>query len=285
VFRRVIKEPLVHFAALALIIFAVYFALAPDSDLPAVGKITVTQAKIEQMAVIYTKIWQRPPDPSELKGLIDDYVKEEIYVREALALGLDKDDTVIRSRLRQKMEFMSDSVADQIVPTDADLEAYLKAHPELFAIDPMTGFQQIYLNPDKHGNHIGPDAQAILATLQGNPAADLATLGDASLLPSDMPASTSTGIAQTFGADFAAVVAKAEQGKWFGPVASGFGQHLVRVTERKPGRLPALAEVRDAVLREWSNQRRTDLAAAQVNGLLKRYQVTIETVPAAGVTP
>ena len=281
-FRRLLREPLIHFAALALLIFAAYFALTPRSHQTRAEGITVTAAKIDQLAAVFARTWQRPPSPEELKGLIDDHVKEEIYVREALTLGLDRDDTVIRRRLRQKMEFMTDADVDALIPSDAELAAYLARHPERFAFDPLIAFKQVFLSPDRRGDAITADADTLLERARADPAADLAMLGDASLLPAEMPPSTQASISGVFGPDFADAVARAEPGAWTGPVVSAFGLHLVQVTERRPGRAPQLAEIRDAVLREWSNDQRVVLEDQRVKAMLDRYRVTIETVPAAG---
>jgi hypothetical protein len=282
-FGRALKEPLIHFAALALAIFGAYYLLKPSRGESSADQIVVTAPKIGQLAAVFAKTWQRPPMPQELKGLIDDDVKEEIYVREALALGLDKDDTVIRRRLRQKMEFLNDADADALTPSEADLQAYLMAHADKFALDPAAAFQQVFLNPDQHRDTIAQDADAILQTLRANPSLDSTTLGDVSLLPSEMPLTDKATIDKTFGPEFAEAVSKAETGQWTGPLASSFGLHVVRITETKPGRLPALGEVHDALAREWSNEKRKQLEDARLNGLLKRYRVTIETAPLAGV--
>ena len=284
-FDRLLREPLVHFAGLALIIFASYYALTPHAGGSGDNVIVVTAPKIEQMAAIFAKTWQRPPSAEELKGLIDDYVKEEIYVREALALGLDRDDTVIRRRLQQKMEFLTDLGVDRLSPTDADLEAYLKAHQAAFEIDALIGFEQIFFNPEKHGDRIEADAAAALKSLVANPATEPGTLGDATLLPANLPPTSVSSIGETFGSDFADAVSRIEPGTWSGPIASSYGLHLVRVSERNPGRLPPLSEVRSAVLREWSNERRHKIADAEIDALLKRYKVRIESRQPGGAAP
>jgi hypothetical protein len=281
-FGRLLKEPLVHFLAFALIVFAAYHILAPSADGGRSGRIVVTAAKVEQIASRFAQIWQRPPAAQELKGLIDEEVKEEIYVREAIALGLDKDDTVIRRRLRQKMELLSDAGADALSPTEAELEAYLKSHPETFAVDPAISFQQIFLNPQRQGAAIEQTAESILNTLKANPEIEAATLGDASLLPIEMPLTSLKSIGHVFGSEFADAIGKAKEGLWIGPIASGFGLHIVRVSEHQEGRVPALTEVRDAVLREWSNDKRKQLESERLAALLSRYEVTVEGVPAAG---
>ena len=276
--RSISKEPLTHFLVLALAIFALYGALNRSSA-PRAGEIVITVPKIEQLAGLFAKTWQRPPTPSEMKGLIDDFVKEEIFYREALALGLDKDDTVIRRRLRLKMEFMSSAAAEAALATDADLEAYLKANPGKFEIDAMVAFQQIFLNPEKRGEKAGEDAAAVLETLRSNPSADPSTLGDATLLPPELPLTSGASISQTFGADFAAAVSNTAPGAWTGPIKSSFGLHLIHVSAHNPGRVPALTEVRDAVAREWSNEKRKVLEEQHLAELLKRYTIKIEAQP------
>lgn len=282
--KRLVKEPLVHFLLLAVVIFAVY-GLINREWIAAPDRIVVTTAKIEQLVSVFAKTWQRPPTAEELKGLIDDYVKEEIYVREASALGLDKDDTVIRRRLRLKMEFLNEVAADALAPTDAELEAYLQANAGAFEIDPMLAFQQVFLSPDRHGDKIDQDAASILEVLLTSPTTDPASLGDSSLLPTELSLTTKTSIGQTFGADFADALDKAALAQWTGPIKSAYGLHLIRVLERKPGRLPALDEVRDAVAREWANARRKELEDRRFEELLKNYEVTIESLAGSSANP
>jgi hypothetical protein len=186
---RVLREPLTHFIGLALAIFLLYGVVSRSAE-PKADEIIVTSAKIEQLGSLFTKTWQRPPSAQELKGLIDDYVKEEIYNREALLLGLDRDDTVIRRRLRQKMEFLVDAEVDAMAPTDAQLEVYLKANADQFRIEPMMAFEQIYLSPAKRGDRIDADARGMLDQVRGNPQVDPARLGDQTLLPSMLSLAT-----------------------------------------------------------------------------------------------
>ena len=276
--RYLFKEPLVHFLALAVVIFGAYGVLN-RSDSVTAGRIAVTQARIEQMASLFARTWQRPPTPSELKGLVDDYVKEEIFYREALAIGLERDDTVIRRRLRQKFEFLSEAEVEALKPTDAELEGYLQANPGKFEIGPAVAFRQIYLNPERRDGKADADAASILETLRSDPSSDPASLGDTTLLPSELGISSQASIGQTFGMEFADAITKVPPGAWAGPIKSGLGLHLVRVSEMKPGRAPQLAEVREAVAREWTNEKRKTLADRRLAELLNNYEVTIESEP------
>ncbi|WP_419695548.1 peptidyl-prolyl cis-trans isomerase [Mesorhizobium muleiense] len=281
--KSLLREPLFHFLAFALAIFAVYgIAAGGEAKLDS---IVVTAPKIEQMATLFAKSWRRPPTLEELKGLVDDHVKEEILVREALKLGLDKDDTIVRRRLRQKMEFMNAPNVDELTPTAAELEAYLKANPATFEIEPLLAFQQIFLNPQQHGDAIEQNASGIIQVLMSQPAADYASFGDPSLLPSELPLAGKTRIGEIFGADFAELLDKATPGQWTGPVTSGFGLHLIRVSERVPGRAPALDEVRDAVTGEWTTAKRKDIEDRQFGELMKRYTVSFESATVTEASP
>jgi len=274
---RVLREPLIHFLGLALAIFLLY-GFVGRSPAPEAGEIVVTTGKIEQLSGLFAKTWHRLPTPQELKGLIDEYVKEEIYSREAIALGLDTDDTVIRRRLRQKMEFVTDAEVGALTPTDAELDAHLKAHADRFRIEPVMAFQQIYLNPASRGDGLASDAQAMLAQLRASPETDPTTLGDQTLLPLALPATGQASIEQTFGGGFADELSKVPVKEWTGPVTSSFGIHLVRVSDRTDARNPVLAEVCEAVARDWTTTKRKAFEQDRLDSLLKRYRVKIESV-------
>lgn len=277
--KRILKEPLMHFLLLGAGLFVAYSLISRPGSGGAPGKIVVTAGQVEHLAAAFAKTWQRPPTDEELKSLIDDWVREEIATREAMALGLDKDDSVIRRRLRQKLEFVSDDIAAQTEPTDSDLISYVKAHPESFRIEPRFTFSQVYLDPGKHGKNLARDAARLLARLsQAGDNNDLSALGDSFLLDSNFSAVSASEVAQQFGEEFAAKLGNLSPGRWQGPVESGYGVHLVLITERTEARLPALADVRDAARREWANARRLEGNEKFYQHLLKRYSVTIEAL-------
>lgn len=273
--RRLLKEPLAHFLVLALAIFALYGAL-DRSDEPRADEIVVTGAKIEQLAGLFAKTWQRPPTASEIKDLIDDHVKEEILYREAIALGLDKDDTVIRRRLRLKMEFLSQAQAENATPSEAELEAFLKSNPNRFQIDPTLAFRQVYFSPERRGETIEQEVASVLETLRARPDTNPSMLGDPTTLPTELPLTRRASIGQIFGGAFAEAIARTPSGAWTGPLKSSFGLHLVHVDESKPGRPAALPEVRAGVAQEWANERRREAEEAQLAERLKRHRVRIE---------
>jgi len=229
------------------------------------------------LAQNFATTWMRPPTAQEIGGLIDDYIAEEIYYREAIAMGLDQDDTVIRRRLRQKMEFISEAAADAVEPTDAQLQAYLDGHPDKFALPALLTFQQVLLSSERRGELARADAEKLLAELQaGRGPADPAQAGDPTMLPPSMEQATPQEIANTFGEAFSADVESAPVGQWTGPFESAYGLHLVRVATRTPAKQPTLAEIRPSVLREWQAAQRQQVNDAFYDSLRGKYDVRYE---------
>jgi hypothetical protein len=280
--KKLVREPLVHFLILgALLLFASNLMNKRTSG--DTRKIVITPGQIEHLEDGFARAHQRPPDADELKGLIRDYLREEVYYREALALGLDRDDVPIRQRLRTKMEFISEDVAAQVQPTDVQLQQYLNAHPEKFRIDQHFTFEQVYLDPSRRGRHLTADAQEMLAKLNKLGAgADISAMGDPFLLDGITDDVASRDVARDFGEKFAAALAGLQIGGWQGPIESGLGMHLVLVSKRTDGRLPELNEVNSAVRREWANDYRIEANEKFYEWLLKHYTVLVE-LPAPAV--
>ena len=274
--KRILREPLLHFLLLGTAIFAAYSLVSKHTGSEP-GKIVISAGQVAAMVEGFTRTWRRPPTNAEIEGLIRDRVQEEVYCREALALGLDKDDTIIRRRLRQKIEFVTDDVTALAEPTDDELSAYLKAHADMFRVQRQFTFSQVYLNPERHGENLVRDTEQLLAQLQqAGDQADLSELGDSFLLEHKFQSLPASEIVKQFGEKFATKLGELSPGQWHGPVESGYGVHLVWISERTEGRLPALLEVRDAVRREWANARRLEANEKFYQELLKRYVVTIE---------
>jgi len=273
---RFLREPLLHFLVLGAGLFILFnFADKGESERP--DEIVVTAGQIEHLADTFTRTWQRPPTRQELHGLIQDYILEEVLYREAMSIGLDQDDSIIRRRLRQKMEFISEDLAAQMEPTDEELQDYLVKHPEKFRDKDRITFSHIYLNPDRRGNSLKADVENTLAKLNTpGTKTDIATLGDGFLLEHDFESATETEINKSFGEKFAEQLSQLEPSKWHGPIESGYGVHLVFIEERSEGRVPPFSEVRDVVKREWENDRRLEANKQFYQGLLKHYTVVIE---------
>jgi len=273
--RNLLREPLVHFLLLGALIFGAFKIISSETIEP--GKILITQGRIESLEIAFSRTWRRPPTASELEGLIRDYVREEVFAREAVTLGLDKDDTIIRRRLRQKLEFVSEDVTAYAEPTDEQLRAYLNEHPDAFRGDRRFTFSQVYLNPQRRGATLDRDAAQMLAQLRRfGSKADIAALGDSLMLENEFKALPASEAVKQFGEKFAAKLGEMPAGQWQGPIESGFGVHLVLLSERSDGFVPALEDVRAAVRREWTNARRMEANEKFYQILRQRYVVTIE---------
>ncbi|MCB2088771.1 MAG: peptidylprolyl isomerase [Sphingomonadaceae bacterium] len=240
--RAWLRDPLTHFLLAGFLVFA-FFQLRGEPVDPASRTIEVTREQQAQLAVQWEQTMQRPPTDAELDLLTEQWIREEVLYREALRLGLDVDDAVIRRRLVQKMDFIAASQAETAVASDADLEAWLKAHPERFSSDPRYTLDQLWFEQES-------SAQAALAQLRGG--ADWKQLGERISLPPSLADTNRIALAGQFGQDFAKRLDALEPGtQWQGPVPSGFGYHLVRLTSRSAGKVPPLAEIREAVAADW----------------------------------
>jgi len=276
--RLIIREPLVHFALLGSLLFGIY-AWVDSEQVRPVDEIVVTEGQIEQLVVGFSRTWQRPPTQEELRGLIEDRIREEVLYREALAMGLDRDDTIVRRRMRQKLEFLTGDLASELtVPTEDDLGAYLNQRADTYRTEPKVSFEHISFSHDRRGESGKADAAAALVELNVKNGAALAldALGDATLLPVDFHLSTKSEVARMFGEAFAEQLLEVGTGRWSGPIESVYGFHLVRIRDRIPGSVPELANVRDAVLRDFLAERRSLALEAAYAKLRQRYIVIVK---------
>jgi hypothetical protein len=274
--KKLWREPLVHFLLIGAGLFLA-FDLTQDKRPDAASRILVDPSQVEQLSAQFKRTWLRPPTEAEVAGLIESYVRDEVYYREALAMGLDQDDPQVRRRMRLKLEFLLEDLTAAEPPGDEVLDAYLQQHPDRFRIEPTLTVRQVYLNPDRRPDLEG-DAERILAELRAGVAPD--AFGDRSMLPDEQTAVSATEVARAFGKTFAQEVMALEPGTWSGPLYSGLGAHLVLVTDRRAGRLPALAEVRAEVEREYLAQRRQQLKDLAYRKLREGYEVIIEPATA-----
>jgi hypothetical protein len=274
---QMLREPLAHFLVLGAALFLLFGTInRHGGSEPA--NIVVSQAQINHLATGFARTWRRPPTAEELEGLVRDYIREEVYYREAIALGLDRDDAVIRRRLQQKLEFVSEDVASLAEPTDADLRAYLLAHGEKFRTDERFTFSHVYLDPQRHQASISRDAADLLAKVKkAGTKADLSAIGDSFLLADHFEGIPRREVATLFGDKFAVALDDLALGEWQGPVESGYGVHLVHLSARTALREPALDDVRDNVRREWANAQRQQANEAFFQKLLSRYAVIVES--------
>lgn len=274
---RLLQEPLFHFFVFGGLIFLIYAAVSGPVSGP-VEVIVVGPERIKQLTARFEAVWRRPPGDDELRGLIDDFVREEIYYREGLALGLDRNDTIIRRRLRQKMEFLTDTGADLLEPAAGELETHLAANAQIFLRPARLAFEQVFL-----GEHpLEGSIEVSLNALRSDPESDPSAWSKRTLLPARLELSPPDVVDGTFGNGFFERLAELPTGEWGGPVSSAYGMHLVRINELEPARMPALEEVRDAVLRDWKTRKAQELRELHYASLKQRYRVEIRDTNAPG---
>lgn len=236
------REPLLHFLLIGLLLFLVLGR--SGSGHPEGYSIRIDEDQIARLAANWERTWQRPPNAEELDRIVDNHVREEIYFREALRLGLDEDDIVIRRRLRTKMEFLTRGSIESEAPDDSVLQQWLDDHPETYAADAVMSFDQIYLGEDGAAE----DVRAALDT-----GANPQQLGTSTRLPFSMTDASRSDVERQFGEAFAGAIDADQIGEWQGPVQSGFGGHLVRLRAYDPGEAPSLDDVRQRVENDWRN--------------------------------
>lgn len=264
--KPLLREPLVHFllAGLAVFLFSAWRGEEVD---PASRTITIDEEQVSRLVASWQQTWQRPPTQSEIDGLIRDHVKGEIYYREAKRLGLDEDDTVIRRRLRAKMEFLAAAQVENATPDDATLQKWLDRNPARYTANAAYSFDQIYLG---QGEDTAARVQADLAA-----GSDWRKLGETISLPRSLDNAPQGEVARDFGEGFAEALAKAKIGQWTGPIQSGFGAHLVRIRALKTPDKPKLSDVRQAVENDWRASTIKAREAAAYQALLDGYTIKI----------
>jgi hypothetical protein len=259
---------------LGALLFWLYGALNRGA-LDAPSEIVVDRARVESITAQFQRTWQRPPTAQEMQGLIDSWVREEVFYREGLALRLDRDDPVVRRRVGQKLTAMAD-VQTPVEASEAELQAWLVAHPDDYRMEPRYQLRQVYFNPERHGERLEAEVAAARTALEHG---SKAALGDVTMLPDALDAATASEVARVFGQEFAEAIAALPVGGWQGPIVSGYGVHLVEINAREPGRIPTLAEVRVAVERDLLRARAEQSGEAFYQSLRQRYSVRIESGP------
>lgn len=267
----ILREPLVHFLLIGLALFVLYGRVASEGA--DSRSIEVSSARADELVRQFQGVWHRPPTASELQGLVDSYVHDEVMYREGVAMGLDTDDPVIKRRIRQKLDVISEEIGDQQAPTDAELNAYLAKNADAFRQPPILSFQQVFFSGDAPAAEVERQSLDALAAL--NKGAAPASVGQATLLPAAVSAMPADLVGREFGEEFAKRLESLPLNVWLGPIASGMGAHLIRITERKPAQLPPLTDIRPKVLREWENDRRERNRAEVYRNMLKNYTVVI----------
>jgi len=265
---------LVHFLLLGALIFVAYGWLnryQQQSD-----EIVVTRGQQEHLANIFARTWQRPPTAEEFKALVDDFVRQEVAYREGSAMGLVEGDTVIRRRVRQKLELLADEMVSMSEPSDEEMVEYLEENEDQFMLEPRLDLRQVYVSRDRRGSAAQADALEKLEILRHNADVDWTAIGDPLPIPAEFDDIDLSQLERQFGSRFAQQLARVERGAWTGPVESGFGLHLVFVDDFVPARTPGLDEVRQRVRTEWFAERRQAATDQLYERLAEKYSIEVE---------
>ncbi|MGA8052359.1 MAG: peptidylprolyl isomerase [Burkholderiales bacterium] len=278
--KRLLREPLVHFLLIGAVLFGLYSVT--QSGRPATSKeIRLSLDEIAQLTLLYQSQWRRPPTPQELERMVENKVQQEVLYREALAMGLDKDDEIVKRRMAQKMQFLAEDVAAAREPTTAELRSWFEKNSAKFAQPPRLSFRHLYFSPDRRGARARDDAEQALAKLGGQPvdAKIASSLADPFMFQDYYRDRAPDYLAKEFGPQFAVAVAKLPPGSWQGPIESGFGWHLVFVDTVIPGRVPAFEEVEPDIRTAWLGEQKALAWEKAYKKMRANYTVLLPAPP------
>jgi len=276
---KLLREPLLHFLFIGTAIYVLFAVFAEPSQEADDDTLVVSAGEIEWMQTSWQQRWNRPPTEEELDGLIQQYIRETVLYREALTMGLNQHDQVIRRRLAQKLEFLAKDLVALTPPTEEELQAYFATHQDRYREPPLYTFTQVFVDPDKRGDATLADAEKIKATLiaQGEAIEDPGALGDGFMLQSYFPEKDPTEIQKAFGSGFAESLIGLAPGQWHGPVLSGYGTHVVYVSHVSEPPALDFEEARERVTEDWKMDKSEELNEAFYASLRERYTIVIES--------
>jgi peptidyl-prolyl cis-trans isomerase C len=285
--RRWLREPLLHVLLIGLALFAVYGALNPGAgQRQDANRIVITEDDLAQIQVAWMAQWRRPPTPEEMRGLVDGKIREEILSREAMALGLDKDDTIVKRRMAQKMDFLMEDVSALREPPDDELRLWFERNAQRFALPGLVSFRHLYFSSDLRGERTRDAAVDALQKLAGKPddPPNLEGLADPFMFQEFYADRSVDQVAGIFGTKFAQALFELEEGKWQGPIESGLGWHLVWIDSMTPSRIPAFEEAEATVKSEWIDEQRATSKRKMFESMIARYQIVLPAASTATTT-
>ena len=277
---RLLKEPLLHFILAAAAIYLLFglFGESESEEAADANTIVITQGEVDWLTATWQSRWNRLPTEAELKGLIDQYLRETVLYREALSMGLDKDDTIIRRRLAQKLEFLAQDLIQPEPPTDDELKKYFEENIDNYQAPDLITFTHVFLDPDKRDATTLEDAKALKKKLieENQDPVEIKDLGDPFMLQRYYPERDESELAKLFGGEFARSLMELETGQWQGPVLSGYGVHIVYVHDRRTFPPPTFEQVAQQVQEDRMSEKRAEMNEEYIDSLLNRYTVVIE---------
>lgn len=280
--KRWLREPLLHFLLIGLVLFGLYaYKNRGRSGSQSPSQIVLSLDELATMEAYFESQWHRRPTPQEFQAMVEDKVKEEVLYREGLVMGLDKDDTIVKRRMAQKVQFLAEDVATAHEPSTAELKTWFEKNTEKFALPSRYSFRHIYFSPDKRGRNAHDDAAKALARIGGQPedSALITPVADRFMFQNYYSDRTPGAIAKEFGPQFAVALEKVKPGSWQGPIESGFGWHLVFVDTVIPGRVPAFEEAESEVKTAWLGEQKAQAREKAYKSLRSKYTVLLPAPP------
>ncbi len=274
VLATAVREPLVHFLLIGLALFAIYGWMNRGTRANANYQIVLTLDDLKQLDVSFVSQWRRQPTPEEFRGLVESFIRQEVLYREGLAMGLDKDDTIVKRRMAQKMEFLSEDMAAH-EPTTQELKEWFAKHSQRFSLPNRVTFRHLFFGFDRRGQKAQIDADTALAKITGKPEdSPLAkSLADPFMFQDYYADRAPDQLAKEFGPNFASAIFKLRPGSWQGSVESGYGWHLVWIESIVPGRVPAFEEVEPDVKTSWVADQKVEQWRAAYAKMRANYEV------------
>ena len=277
--RGIFKNPAVHIVLLGVIVGIALLVAKGPPVADASRRVVVTGADLLQQRAAFMRTWRREPTAEELRGALEQHIRQEVLYREALARGYDRDDLVVRRAMQQKMEFLAASQALQEPPTEEEIEAFFALRKERYRLPAVLSFAQVYVSPDRRGAGAEQAAIDLLAKLRSEDPdpADVASWGDPIMLETSSTEQTEREVSATFGEVFAEAVVRLPVGQWQGPVSSGYGLHLVKVLKREESRIPDWREVSARVINDMEFEARTAARDQLYQEIAQNYEVVLDS--------
>jgi peptidyl-prolyl cis-trans isomerase C len=281
VFKRALREPLVHFLLIGVALFGIYSFMNRGQSGNVNHQIVLSLDDIRQLDISFVSQWHRQPTQEEFNGLVEGFIRQEILYREGLAMGLDKDDMIVKRRMAQKMEFLSEDVAAAHEPTTEELENWYAKNSQRFALADRASFRHLFFSFDRRGQNAQHDAEKALLKIAGKPenSAAAQALADPFMFQDYYGDRAPDQLAKEFGPTFAQGLFLLRPGMWQGPIESGYGWHLVWIESIVPGRVPALEEVEPDVKTAWLATQKAEAWQKAYAQMRSRYDVLIPKVP------
>jgi peptidyl-prolyl cis-trans isomerase C len=276
---RLLREPLVHFLVVGIVLIGAYRVLHPDPQQGDDGtrRIEITQDDLRQLAVVWLAQGHAAPTPQQMRALVEQKITSEVLYREAIALGLNRDDEIIKRRLAQKMDFLVADVAAMVPPRAAELEAWFDRNSAEFALPPHVSFRHLYFSFDRRGDGAQDAAAAALARIAGLPtdAPEASAIADPFMFRNYYGDATPEQMAKEFGPGFAEALFQLQPGSWQGPIESGYGWHLIWIDSLEASRIPAFEEVKPRVLEAWQAERYSEVRQRALADMRSRYAIVV----------